>query len=78
MPVLKTSEKGLSNWIVVRAVEELIKLHAPENWAASFVAELDQSKEHKCFDVGDVGATAQYLCKSARGIFRGIGKASQS
>ena len=54
----------MSNWIVVRAVEELIKIHAPENWARSFVKELDQASEHESFDTGDFAATAQYLCKS--------------
>jgi hypothetical protein len=45
-------------------VEELIKLHAPEKWAASFVKELNQTKKHKSFQLDDVRSTAQYLCKS--------------
>ena len=62
---LKTKEKELSNWAIFRAVEELIKIHAPKNWASSFVKELDQSKQHES---SDVGATAQYLCKCVNGI----------
>ena len=54
----------MGSWTVVRAVEELIKIHAPENWARSFVRELEQSKKHECYDNGDAGAIAQYLCKS--------------
>lgn len=61
---VQMNQKKLSNWLVVRAVEQLIKLHAPENWAKGFVQELDQSKQHKAFDQDNVGATAQYLCKS--------------
>ena len=61
---LKKSDKELSNWAVFRAVEELIKIHAPKTWASSFVAELDQSKEHGS---SDVGTTAQYLCTSVNG-----------
>ena len=61
---LKSSKKTISNWIVVRAVEELIKIHAPKNWAESFISELDQSKKHKAFDQDHVGSIAQYLCKS--------------
>ena len=30
----KANQSNLTNWIVVRAVEELIKLHAPTNWAS--------------------------------------------
>ena len=59
----QVQKKKMSTWIVVRAVEELIKIHAPENWAASFVNELDQSKKHKSFDHNDPKITAQYLCK---------------
>ena len=59
---LGSSEKKLTTWVVVRAVEELIKLHAPENWGKSFVKELDQSKKHKSFAADDVAVTAQYLC----------------
>ena len=50
----------MSSWLILRAVEELIKIHAPENWAQSFVKELVQSKKHKG---GDLGETAQYLCE---------------
>ena len=50
----------MSSWLILRAVEELIKIHAPENWAKSFVKELVQSKKHKG---GDLGKTAQYLCE---------------
>ena len=60
---VQNSKKKLSTWIVVRSVEELIKIHAPENWAASFVHELDQSKKHDSFNHDDAGVTAQYLCK---------------
>ena len=65
---LKTKEKDLSNWAIFRAVEELIKIHAPKNWASSFVNEVDQSKKH---DSSDVGATAQYLCECVDGITQG-------
>ena len=50
----------MSSWLILRAVEELIKMHAPENWAKSFVKELVQSKKH---EGGDLGETAQYLCE---------------
>ena len=50
----------MSSWLILRAVEELIKIHAPKNWAKSFVTELVQSKKHK---EGDLGETAQYLCE---------------
>ena len=50
----------MSSWLILRAVEELIKMHAPENWAKSFVKELVQSKKHK---EEDLGTTAQYLCE---------------
>ena len=53
----------MSSWLVVRAVEELIKIHAPDNWASSFWRELKQSKKHEDVSQDDVGATAQYLCK---------------
>ena len=49
-----------SSWLILRAVEELIKVHAPKNWAKSFVKELVQSKKRKG---GDLGDTAQYLCE---------------
>ena len=49
-----------SSWLILRAVEELIKMHAPKNWAKSFVKELVQSKKHEGTDVGE---TAQYLCE---------------
>ena len=58
----------MSTWIVVRAVEELIKIHAPENWAGSFVNELNQSKKRKSFKEDKAGPTAQYLCKSLASI----------
>jgi len=61
---LQKSETEMSTWIVMRAVEELIKIHAPENWARSFVKELNQAKKHKAFNEDDAGSTAQYLCKS--------------
>ena len=50
----------MSSWIILRSVEALIKIHAPETWAKSFVKELIQSKKHK---EGDLGTTAQYLCE---------------
>ena len=50
----------MSSWLILRAVEALIKIHAPENWAKSFVKELVQSKKHK---EEDLGTTAQYLCE---------------
>ena len=50
----------MSSWLILRAVEELIKMHAPENWAKSFVKELVQSKKHEGEDLGE---TAQYLCE---------------
>ena len=50
----------MSSWLILRAVEALIKIHAPENWAKSFVKELVQSKKHKG---GFLGKTAQYLCE---------------
>ena len=50
----------MSSWLILRAVEELIKIHAPKNWAKSFVTELVQSKKH---EEGDLGTTAQYLCE---------------
>ena len=50
----------MSSWLILRAVEELIKIHAPENWAKSFLEELIQSKKHK---ERDLGTTAQYLCE---------------
>ena len=57
-------KQPLSTWVVVRAVEALIKMHAPKNWARSFVNELEQSKKHKCFNDDNVASTAQYLCES--------------
>ena len=50
----------MSSWLILRAVEELIKIHEPENWAKSFVTELVQSKKH---EEEDLGTTAQYLCE---------------
>ena len=50
----------MSSWLILRAVEELIKIHAPDKWAKSFVKELVQSKKHKGADLGE---TAQYLCE---------------
>ena len=61
---LQANSKKMSTWTIVRAVEELIKIHAPDNWARSFVKELKQSEQHKTF-ADDVGATAQYLCEYA-------------
>ena len=60
---VRANEDGISTWSVVRAVEELIKIHSQGNWAASFVKELEKGKEHRSFSK-DVAATAQYLCKS--------------
>ena len=54
----------MSSWLILRAVEELIKIHAPKNWARSFVNELEQSMKHKCFNDDNVASTAQYLCES--------------
>ena len=62
---LATNQQALSTWAIFRAVEGLIKIYAPKNWACSFVEELDQSGKH---DTSDVGATAQYLCKSIYGL----------
>ena len=59
---LGKSGKKMSTWTVVRAVEEMIKIHSPENWANSFMTELDQSKKHKSFSADNVAVTAQYLC----------------
>merc|ERR1712025_769345 len=53
----------MSSWLILRAVEELIKIHAPDKWAKSFVKELVQSKKRKG---GDLGDTAQYLWTSAK------------
>ena len=61
--LLQTNKKDLTNWIVIRAVEELIKVYAPANWAGSFVNELEQSKKHDAFNENNVGDTAQFLCK---------------
>ena len=63
--VKRSRSKGMegmkmSSWLILRAVEELIKIHAPEKWAKSFLTELVQAKQHKD---GNVGKTAQYLCK---------------
>lgn len=62
---VRAKEARISTWSVVRAVEELIKIHTPENWSASFVKELEQSKKHDTF-AKDVGATAQFLWTSAK------------
>ena len=50
----------MSSWLILRAVEELIKIHTPEKWAKSFLTELVQAKQHKG---GDIGRIAQYLCE---------------
>ena len=50
----------MSSWLILRAVEELIKIHAPEKWAKSFLTELVQAKKHKGENVGII---AQYLCE---------------
>ena len=55
-------DKHMSAWLILRAVEALIKIFAPEKWAKSFVTELTQSKQHKG---GDTGEMAQYLCECA-------------
>ena len=57
------NKHNISTWDVIRAVEELIKIHAPENWGLSFREEMEQSKKRKS-SVDNVGVTAQYLCKS--------------
>jgi len=62
---VRAKQARISTWSVVRAVEELIKIHAHDNWAASFVKELEQCKKHKSF-AKDVGSTAQYLWTSAQ------------
>lgn len=64
MMQLQKRETEISTWIVVRAVEELIKVVVPENSAGSFVKKFNQSKKHKSFNEDDVGLTAQYLCTS--------------
>jgi len=53
----------MSSWLILRAVEELIKIHAPDQWAKSFVTELVQAKKHKG---GEIGKIAQYLWTSAQ------------
>ena len=55
-------KEKMASWLILRAVEELIKIYAPKNWAKSFVTELVQSKKHKG---GDIGKIAQYLCECA-------------
>ena len=62
--LLNANKEDLTNWIVIRAVEELIKAYAPVNWARSFVKELEQAKKHDAFNQNNVGDTAQFLCKS--------------
>ena len=52
----RANQRKMSTWSVIRAVEELIKIHSHENWAASYVKELEERKKHKSFN--DVGATA--------------------
>jgi len=66
MDAMKGKNMGvqkMSSWLILRAVEELIKIHAPEQWAKSFVSELAQSKKRKG---GDIGKIAQYLWTSAK------------
>ena len=46
LAAMNANTNKMSSWLVVRAVEELIKIHAPENWASSFWKELDQSNKH--------------------------------
>ena len=58
-------EQKKAAWLILRAVEELIKIYAPETWAKSFVTELVQAKKHKG---GDIGTMAQYLCKCGCGV----------
>ena len=53
-------KEKMSSWLILRAVEELIKTYAPKTWAKSFVTELVQSQKHKG---GDIGKIAQYLCE---------------
>jgi len=55
--------QNMSSWLILRAVEELIKIHTPDKWAKSFLKELVQSKQHKGADLGE---TAQYLWTSAQ------------
>ena len=57
--------QSMSSWLILRAVEELIKIHAPEKWAKSFVTELVQAKKHKG---GEIGKIAQYLCEYDFGV----------
>merc|ERR1712159_66586 len=66
---VRAKEAKMSTWSVVRAVEELIKIHVHENWAASLVQELEKCKMPKIFakDAGKTaGQTAQYLWTSAQ------------
>ena len=63
MREVRANQGKISTWSVVRGVEELVKIHAHKNWAASFFKELEQCKTHKSF-AHNVEATAQYLCKS--------------
>ena len=58
---VRANQHKMSTWSVIRAVEELIKLHGHENWAASFVEELERRQSQKTFN--DFAVTAQYLCK---------------
>ena len=57
---MRMEQKKMAAWLILRAVEELIKIFAPEKWAKSFLTELTQAKKHKG---GDIGKIAQYLCK---------------
>ena len=73
--LVRAKKKKLTNWIVIRAVEELIKVYAPVNWAGTFVNELEQAKKHDAFNQNNVGDTAQFLCKSDN-IWTVLGQAS--
>ena len=57
---MRMEQKKMAAWLILRAVEALIKIFAPEKWAKSFLSELTQAKKHKG---GDIGKIAQYLCK---------------
>ena len=62
MLAIKDIAHKMSTWDAIRAVEELIKIHAPENWAQSFGKELKRAKSHNTF-TSDIAVTSQYLCK---------------
>ena len=56
----------LSEYVVLQAAQNLIRLHASsvgasEEWACMFQRTLNQAVEHKTFGTGAVGTTAEYL-----------------